>query len=276
MDFAKYPDCIEGLRHRFMQKCTVESVARPASDTNLKDLLFVPKDRHQEKSGQMTHQIDGRQNRRNCTRGAFSVLSTTGSLKLRKRTAGFHQKFSESSGRCWEELASYPDSAVNSLNDRRYPKANMYITRLAELEANLPSEEQKSFQKTAIWVSTGRHADIDMEAAHDHRVNEGLCAGVRVHLPQGSSRSSDHPKGMGAFVEAADPALDPTSLMDIDPSDSAELLQSFLGTPSPLLVAPVGDIPMHNEMGIRKTKEMPILERVGETLRKQKLRATQV
>ncbi|KAL8168941.1 UNVERIFIED_CONTAM: hypothetical protein K2H54_025584 [Gekko kuhli] len=199
--------------------------------------------------------------------------------RKRKRNAICMGQLSESSGRCWEDLTTHPDSTVNSLNDKKYPKANSYITHVAELEATLPSEEQKFLQKTAIWVSTGRHADIDMETANDlHRVNGNLCAGIRVNLPQRSSRASDHPKGMGVFGEAADSVLDPSSLMDVDPSDSAELRENFLGTPSPqpLLAAPVGDIVMHNETGIRKTKEMPILERVGETLRKQKLRATQV
>ncbi|XP_054828314.1 uncharacterized protein LOC129324897 [Eublepharis macularius] len=147
-----------------------------------------------------------------------------------------------------------------------------------ELEAALPSEEQTSFQKAAIWVSTGRHGDIDMEVANSfHRVNERLCAGARFNLPQRSSGPSDHPKGLGVFEGAADMVIDPALLMDIDPLDSAGLPQNLVENPSsqPLLAASDGDIIMHDETGTRKTKERPILERVGETLRKQKLRATQ-
>uniref|UniRef100_A0ACB8G5G1 Uncharacterized protein n=1 Tax=Sphaerodactylus townsendi TaxID=933632 RepID=A0ACB8G5G1_9SAUR len=188
-------------------------------------------------------------------------------------------QLSDSSGRYWEDLATSPDSSVTSLNGRKHPEADSSIPCMTALEASFPPEEEKPLQKAAIWASRGSHADLDMEMDNDlQRVNESLGAGIMVDLPHRSSKPSDHPKGTGVFGEPDDLMLDPSSLMDIDILDSSGLLQNLLGTSSlqPLLAAPIGDIVMHNEMGIRNTKEIPVLEWVGETLRKQKLQAMQI
>ncbi|XP_053139997.1 uncharacterized protein LOC128339697 [Hemicordylus capensis] len=257
MDFAKCPDSVEGLRHKFMS------------------VLYMPTDRLLEKTGHMAHQIGERRGRRNCTRGAFSVISTTGSMKLRKRSTSLQHKLPDCLVRQWEDLSTPPDCNLDTPNDWKHQRMNSPVAHMTVLE------DPKSFQMAAAWVppSTGRHNDIDMEPTSDfQRDSESLQTGILPNLPQRAARTSELPKGLGPFADGLGRMPDHFLLMEIEQSESTERLPDPVVAPSPksLLAEPGGDIIMHDESRIRKSKEISILERVGETLRQKKLRATQL
>ncbi|KAJ6661927.1 hypothetical protein lerEdw1_013098 [Lerista edwardsae] len=215
-----------------------------------------------------------KRNRRNCTKGAFSVISTTGSMKLRRRSSTLCYKLSDSGSRYWEDLST-PDCSVNALIDESNPG-----TSFSAIDTTEPAEDREPFQTAAGWVfpSTESHDDIDMEPATDlQRKRDGFHTGLMINMPQRASSSSELPKGLGVFEEELGMVLDHSLLMDIDPSDSMRVLHGPVACPlsRPLLPEPLGDIIMQDEARIRKSKELSLLERVGETLRQKKLRATQ-
>ncbi|CAI5764568.1 Hypothetical predicted protein [Podarcis lilfordi] len=268
MDVAKSPDNMEGLRHRFM-KCTVESGTRPASDTNLKDIIYMPTDGLLEKTGDLTHQsmADVQRRRRNCTKGAFSMICTTGSMKLRKRSAAFLHKPTDSGGRFWEELSIHPDFNANLPSDRRPQAAHAPTMHLI----GSGGEASEPFPMPARWIppSTRRHDDIDMEPSIDaQRANRSLSTGTATNLPGIIPRGSELPKDSEAEVQGLVPDL--TLLMDVEPSEAVGLSPTSPVAPLPQPLD--GDIVMLDETVVRKSKDIPILERVGETLRQKKLR----
>lgn len=139
---------------------------------------------------------------------------------------------------------------MNSLHDRRYERSTSSVSDAFELEALFPLG-QGSFPPAA-----GRHSDIDMELAND--------------LQRG-------PKGLGALAETLGLMPDQSLFMDTEPSECADLplLHPVVASLSPPLPAESSsDIDMHDETVVTKMTERPILERVGETLRQKKLRAT--
>ncbi|XP_061469260.1 uncharacterized protein LOC133378435 isoform X2 [Rhineura floridana] len=183
---------------------------------------------------------------------------------------------SDSVGRFWEELSTHPECDVNPPNDRTHEPANSSVTHLIKSEV----EETKSSQMPAMWIpsSIGRHDDIDMEPSNDlQRAKGSLRIGTMINLPERISRTSELPKDSGAFAEELELLPDHSLLMDIEPSESAGLSSSppVAPLPQPLLAQSHGDIVMLDETIIRKSKDIQILERVGETLRQKKLRATQ-
>nr|XP_034952918.1 uncharacterized protein LOC118075181 [Zootoca vivipara] len=275
MDVAKSPDNMEGLRHRFM-KCTVESGTRPASDTNLKDIIYMPTDGLVEKTGDLAHQAmsDVQRKKRNCTKGAFSVICTTGSMKLRKRSAAFRHQPPDSGGRFWEELSIHPEFSVNLPSDKRHQAAHTPIMHLI----GSGGEASEPFPMPARWIppSTRRHDDIDMEPSSDaQRANGSLSTGTAINLPGIIPRGSALPKDSEVEVQGLVPDL--ALLMDVEPSEAVGLSPTspVAPLPQPLLAQPDSDIVMLDETVVRKSKDIPILERVGETLRQKKLRATQ-
>ncbi|XP_042320272.1 uncharacterized protein LOC121928873 isoform X2 [Sceloporus undulatus] len=275
MDFASCSDCMEGLRHRFMN-CTVESGTRSSSDTNLKGITHMPADSLPEKKGHVAHQLDEQHNERKCVRGAFGIIATTGSRKLWRRMASSHHKLSDSGGRFWEELSVHPDLGMNSPSDRRLQKAPSSVIHLRE---ELEKGEPKSFEGLETWSSPskGTHYDIDMELTNDVQMaNESLHTETVINVPQRLSKTSELPKGLGFFADDLAWLPDNSLLMDVETSES-DWTPSTLGAllPQPLLAEPGGDIVMNEERKLKKSKEMSILERVGETLRQKKLRATQ-
>ncbi|XP_025025754.1 uncharacterized protein LOC112541269, partial [Python bivittatus] len=213
--------------------------------------------------------------KRNCTRGAFNVIATTGSMKLQKRTNLTH-KFSDSGGRFWEELSINLDHSTNFSKYLGHQSANFSVTDLIE---ELKIEDLNSLPLSAAWLpSTESHNDIDMEPTNDlQTANESFHTEMMINLPQRYSRTSELSKGLGTFTDAAGLISDHSLLMDVEFSESTGLSSNPVVTPlpQPLLAGSDGDIVMHDETMIRKSKGMPILERVGETLRQKKLRATQ-
>uniref|UniRef100_A0A6J0TQ48 Uncharacterized protein isoform X1 n=1 Tax=Pogona vitticeps TaxID=103695 RepID=A0A6J0TQ48_9SAUR len=278
MDFASGLDCTEGLRHRFMQKCTVKSEAGLTSHTNLKqDIHHGPMDGFPGRDGHVAHQVGEQQKWRKCIKGAFNVMNTTGSQKLQKRSTSFRFKLSDSGGRFWEELSIQPDCSMNSLHDRSYRRTSSPVIHLSE---ELPEDESPAFQMPATQVSpsTRRQQDIEMEPTHAfERANGNLCREAGLNLPQRLHKSSEPLHSFDAFAEALGLIPDSSLLMDVEPSESADLTPNALLAllPQPLLAESDGDVTMEDETTIRKTKEIPVLERVGETLRQKKLRATQ-
>ncbi|XP_062824556.1 uncharacterized protein LOC100556457 isoform X2 [Anolis carolinensis] len=277
MDFAAGPDWMEGLRHRFMN-CTVEPGTQPPSETNFKDTFHIPADGLPGKKGQMASQIaDDRQNERNCVKGAFGVSTTTGSRKLKRRSTAFHHKPSDSGVSFWEEVSIHSTCNANAPSDRWHQRARSSVTNLKE---ELEDGEEGIFERPGTEVSPskgGRHYDIDMETTGDiQTANESLRQDGATNLPQRLSGPSELPRGLGYFAEAL--TLVPNhSLMDVEPS---QCLGSPPNTRSALLSKPLpaepnGDVVMREERKIKKSKEIPILDRVGETLRQKKLRATQ-
>nr|XP_028564187.1 uncharacterized protein LOC114585565 [Podarcis muralis] len=251
MDVAKSPDNMEGLRNRFM-KCTVASGTRPASDTNLKSMTDVQR------------------KKRNCTKGAFSVICTTGSMKLRKRSAAFRHKPPDSGGRFWEELSIHPDFNVNLPSDRRPQAAHAPTMHLI----GSGGEASEPFPMPARWIppSTRRHDDIDMEPSSDaQRANGSLSTGTVINLTRIIPRGSELPKDSEAEVQEVVPDL--ALLMDVEPSEAVGLLPTSPVAPLPQPLD--SDIVMLDQTVVRKSKDIPILERVGETLRQKKLRTTQ-
>ncbi|KAF7251763.1 Heat shock protein HSP 90-alpha, partial [Varanus komodoensis] len=169
---------------------------------------------------------------------------------------------SHSGGRFWEELSIIPDGGVHFPNDRKDESASSCVTHLEE---ELEEDDPKSFQMPTLWVpsSKGSHDDIDMEPTNDFlRTSESLPTELMIHQPQGLPRTSEHPKGLGAFAEGLRLVPD-YLLMDVEPSDFAGLLPSPVAAPlpQPLLAEPDGDVVMHDEPVIRKSKEIAILER---------------
>ncbi|KAH0620355.1 hypothetical protein JD844_020687 [Phrynosoma platyrhinos] len=236
---------------------------------------------------------DEQQNERKCVRGAFGVITTTGSRKLWRRAASSHLKvptgallfgereegLSDSGGRFWEELSVHPDLSMNPPNDRQLQRALSSVTHLRE---ELEEEgKPKSFEGLETWSSpsTGRHYDMDMELTNDVQIaNENLYTGTVINLPQRFLRTSELPKGFGLFADALAREPDHSSFMDVEPSESAGFPPRSLGAllPQSLLGEPDGDIVMYEKRKIKKSKEIPILEQVGESLRQKKLRATHV
>nr|XP_020649232.1 uncharacterized protein LOC110078920 isoform X3 [Pogona vitticeps] len=214
---------------------------------------------------------------RKCIKGAFNVMNTTGSQKLQKKSTSFRFKLSDSGGRFWEELSIQPDCSMNSLHDRSYRRTSSPVIHLSE---ELPEDESPAFQMPATQVSpsTRRQQDIEMEPTHAfERANGNLCREAGLNLPQRLHKSSEPLHSFDAFAEALGLIPDSSLLMDVEPSETADLTPNALLAllPQPLLAESDGDVTMEDETTIRKTKEIPVLERVGETLRQKKLRATQ-
>lgn len=133
-------------------------------------------------------------------------------------------------------------------------------------------EDQNSLSALpAAWLpSTGSPSDIDMQPTSDFQT-----ANEMMNLPQRYSRTAEPSTGLGAFTDAAGLIPDHPLLMDVEFSESAGLTSNPAVAPLPLLAGSDGDIVMRDETMIRKSKGIPILERVGETLRQKKLRVTQ-
>ncbi|XP_053228115.1 uncharacterized protein LOC128405327 isoform X4 [Podarcis raffonei] len=184
MDVAQSPDNMEGLRHRFMQKCTVESGTRPASDTNLKNIIYMPTDGLLEKAGDLAHQPP------------------------------------DSGGRFWEELSIHPDFNANLPSDRRPQAAHAPTMHLI----GSGGEASEPFPMPARWIppSTRRHDDIDMEPSSDtQRANGSLSTGTATNLPGIIPRGSELPKDPEAEVQELVPDL--ALLMDVEPSETVGL-----------------------------------------------------
>lgn len=133
-------------------------------------------------------------------------------------------------------------------------------------------EDQNSLPAlpAARLPSTESPNDIDMEPTNDLQT-----ANEMMNLPQRYSRTAEPSTGLGAYTGAVGLIPDHSLLMDVEFSESAGLTSNPVVAPLPLLAGSDGDIVMHDETMIRKSKGIPILERVGETLRQKKLRATQ-
>ncbi|KAJ7345194.1 hypothetical protein JRQ81_001144 [Phrynocephalus forsythii] len=257
------------------QKCTVNSEAGLTSHPNLKEDIFcMPMEGIPARDGRKAHQVGEQQKRGNCIRGAFSVMSTTGSQKLRKRSTSFRFQLSDSGGRFWEELSIQADCSMMSLHEISCERTNSPVVCLS---GDQPEEETPSFQRPAAHVppSTGRQYDTEMELIHAG-VNGNLHTGAGLNLPQRLLKSSGPPQGFDAFAEALRQVPD-SLLMEVEPPLSTDLAPNPLMAllPQPLLPSSDGDVPMDDDTAIRKSTEIPILERVGESLRQKKLRATQ-
>ncbi|XP_026554199.1 uncharacterized protein LOC113434930, partial [Pseudonaja textilis] len=233
------------------------------------DMLHMPPDGFQEKTGHVAHEVDQQWKRRNCTKGAFNVIATTGSMKLRKRRTNLIHKLSDASGRFWEEFSIHLDHATNFSKYSRHQNANISVTDLIE---ELKIEDQNSLRALpAAWLpSTESPSDIDMEPTSDLQT-----ANEMMNLPQRYSRTTEPSTGLGAFTDAAGLMPDQSLLMEVEFSESAGVTSNPAVAPLSLRAGSDGDIVMHEETMNRKSKGMPILERVGETLRQKKLRATQ-
>ncbi|XP_070787667.1 uncharacterized protein [Pituophis catenifer annectens] len=268
MDFTKFPDYMEGLGDRFM-KCTVESGTRPNCEANFKVMLHMPPDGLQEKTGHVAHEVDQQWKRRNCTKGAFNVIATTGSMKLRKRRTNLTHKLSDSGGRFWEEFSIHLDHTTSFSKYSRHQNANVSVTDLIE-ELKIEDQNSLSALPAVRLPSTESPNDIDMQPTSDLQT-----ANEMMNLPQRYSRTAEPSTGLGAFTDAAGLIPDHPLLMDVEFSESEGLTSTPAVAPLPLLAGSDGDIVMHDETMIRKSKGIPILERVGETLRQKKLRVTQ-
>nr|XP_025038832.1 uncharacterized protein LOC112545272 [Pelodiscus sinensis] len=217
---------------------------------------------------------DQRWNRLNCIKGAFSVLSTSGGMKLRQRSAPLRHKFLDPYHGYSEDTSAQSDGSLNLINNIHCRRVNHWLTHkmpeVIALEDIFPPEDQEFLHTSSNWVfpATENHSDVSMETIIDFKMPVATISEDIGDFPIRCVRPFELYRNSEVIADSIWLTPDHSLLMDIDPSKSMGYPESpAAALQQPMLTECEGDVTMCEQPILKSKQVFPILECVGGKLR---------
>ncbi|XP_039391375.1 uncharacterized protein LOC120403789 isoform X2 [Mauremys reevesii] len=177
-----------------------------------------------------------------------------------------------------EDASTHSDCSLNSLNDINYNRVTPLGHNLPEMVEDMYSSENKeSLHMFSNWVSPITEICGEyMQPENDLKIQMEVITKEKSDVPIRLSRPCELSRASGVLASAMWLTSDCSLLMSGDPSKYPGILESPVTTilQQPMLAKSDGENTMCDQSIIKRKLALPLLEGVGEKLRRKKLRAT--